>query len=265
MTQNIKTIALAALLACGLPAVAAPIQLKFEGLSVTTETEGVKSTPDVLVDNFYGGGSSKSLETGNPVVTPADQDFGTVFDGPAVATASSDTGGDGLFTTIRTLIIGGDLSASDALGTGAVYAGGLPSTSVSFSILTSAVFDTALSFFYSGTASFTVAISGASGTLETWTSSAITPPTGASCGAIPSDISCFWAAVSIPFSGDANRVVVSGIANSFLLDNITLGSGDPLTPIDPGVPAIPEPSTYVLMALGLAAVGYTARRRKQRG
>jgi hypothetical protein len=45
------------------------------------------------------------------------------------------------------------------------------------------------------------------------------------------------------------------VANRIVFDDITFGSD---------VPAIPEPGTYALMALGLAGVGFAARRRRGR-
>lgn len=268
MHQKIKNITLAALLACGLPAVAAtPVQFKFEGLSQTIEVDGAKETRNVLVDDFYqAGGSSKELDQpGTPVVNGT-EDLGTVFVGPAVAISASDAGigGDGNFRTTRWLLTSPDPVESSALGAGAVFADGALNTAASFSLLSANVFDTAVSFFYTGAVNVTIR-SALGATLGQATFPQVIPPTDVDCGADPANAGCVWAVGAIEFFGDATSVEFSGTAFGFLLDNITLGSGDPLSPVDPGVPAIPEPSTYALMALGLAAVGYTARRRKQRG
>lgn len=265
MHQNIKTIALAAVLACGLPALAAtPVQLKFEALSVTTEAGGVKSTKDVRVDNFYAGGSSKDPLTSADVVTaPADQNFGTVFIGPAIATASSDTGGElGTFLAKRLLITSASPVAfeSTALGTGAVYADGVSGEPASFTIDPDLDFDTGLSFFYTG--ELRIEVTTDSGVLGRTFTAVI--PTGDQCTEI-GNTSCLWSEASFSFDGKATSVSFKGSAFGFLVDNVTLGALDPLKPVDPGVPAIPEPSTYALMALGLAAVGFAARRRQHRG
>lgn len=259
MHQNIKTIALAALLACGLPAVAAtPIQLKFEGLAQPGPTGLVA---DVLADDFYNGGSSKEPVTKSPVVNaPTDQNFGTVFSGPAIVTTASDAGGDGSFTQSRTLITSGGTFESTALGAGAMYADGDFGEAASFTIDPTLDFDTGISFFYTGELSIQVT------TTEGETIGATFPPvipTGTQCTVI-GNTSCLWAEASFAFAGKAQSVTFSGSAFGFLVDNVTLGALDPLKPVDPGVPPIPEPSTYALMALGLAAVGFAARRRKQR-
>jgi hypothetical protein len=258
MQQNIKTIALAALLACGLPAVAAtPIQLKFEGLA--TSSGGVVA--DVRADNFYAGGSSKDPVTGDPVVVaPLDQNFGTVFIGPAIVTTASDAGGDGSFTQSRTLITSSGTFDSTALGAGAMYADGASGTAASFTIDPTLDFDTGISFFYTGELSIQVTTT--DGVLGATFPAVI--PSGNQCTII-GNTSCLWAEASFAFAGKAQSVTFSGSAFGFLVDNVTLGALDPLKPVDPGVPPIPEPSTYALMALGLAAVGFAARRRKQRG
>ena len=259
MHQNIKTIALAALLACGLPAVAAtPIQLKFEGLAKADSTGFVA---DVRADNFYNGGSSKDPVSGDPVVVaPLDQNFGTVFIGPAIVTTASDAGGDGNFTQSRTLITSGGTFDSTALGAGAMYADGVSGAAASFTIDPSLDFDTGLSFFYTGELSIQVTTT--EGLFGATFPAVI--PTGNQCTTVGNTL-CLWAEASFAFAGKAQSVTFSGSAFGFLVDNVTLGALDPLKPVDPGVPPIPEPSTYALMVLGLAAVGFAARRRKQRG
>lgn len=264
MQHQIQTIALAAALCCGLPAMAAtPIQYKFEGLSKTTVSSGVPSTPDVRVDNFYAGGSSKDPVSGDPVTTaPADQDFGTVFIGPAIATASSDTGGDlGTFQEKRLLITAASPVAfeSTALGTGAVYADGEAGAPASFTVDPDVDFDTGLSFFYTG--QLRIDVTTDAGVFGKTFPAVL--PSGGQCTE-PGNTSCLWIEAAFSFDGKARSVTFSGAALGFLVDNITLGALDPLKPVDPGVPPIPEPSTYALMALGLAAVGFAARRRKTR-
>lgn len=261
MHQNIKTIALAALLACGLPAVAAtPIQLKFEGLAKAAPDGSVA---DVRADNFYNGGSSKDPASGDQVVVaPADQNFGTVFIGPAIVTTASDAGGDGSFTQSRTLItkLNGTID-STALGTGAMYADGVSGQAASFTIDPTLDFDTGISFFYTGELSIQILTTDNQVLGDTFPT---VIPTGNQC-TVPGNTSCLWAEASFAFAGKAQSVTFSGSAFGFLVDNVTLGALDPLKPVDPGVPPIPEPSTYALMALGLAAVGFAARRRQHRG
>jgi hypothetical protein len=64
---------------------------------------------------------------------------------------------------------------------------------------------------------------------------------------------CPFGPAGVKFSGVAKSVSFGGVANQIVFDDITFGSD---------VPAIPEPGTYALMALGLAGVGFAARRRR---
>lgn len=69
----------------------------------------------------------------------------------------------------------------------------------------------------------------------------------------PGGIYSKWSVGSLGFAGTAMSIDFGGTANYIAYDDVTFGS------ITPGVP---EPSTYALMALGLAGVGFMARRRK---
>ena len=80
----------------------------------------------------------------------------------------------------------------------------------------------------------------------------------AALGAGPDPANPFsnWVVGSLAFSGLAKSIDFGGTVNQVAYDNITFGSTVPV------VPGIPEPSTYALMALGLAGIGFVARRRK---
>lgn len=257
-----KKIVLAALVVCALPAIGAtPIQLKFEGLSVTTSVGGVASTRDVVVDAYYNGGSSKSSDGSAVKFGPS---LGVTFGGNAVATASSDTGGDlGTFNKQRSLVMGGSSSTSDALGTGALYAKGDVNKETSFTIGVAGGFNDGLSFFYNAAGNVEVSIRNAADVeLKSFTFPSVVPGIK-ECTEFGNN-RCIWAAAELAFVGEASKVVFSGLSFDFLLDNITLGSLDPLN-ATVSAPPVPEPSTYALMVMGLAALGYTAARRRQNG
>ena len=59
---------------------------------------------------------------------------------------------------------------------------------------------------------------------------------------------CNFDPTSVMFAGTARSIGFGGNAGKVLFDNVT-------------ITAIPEPSTYLLFALGLAAVGFVKRRR----
>jgi len=66
---------------------------------------------------------------------------------------------------------------------------------------------------------------------------------------------CPWTSVGVGFAGTAQSIVFAGVQNQIAFDDVTFGS------ITPGT-VIPEPSTYALMAAGLAALGFVSRRRR---
>lgn len=65
---------------------------------------------------------------------------------------------------------------------------------------------------------------------------------------------CPWVASGLTFAGSAKSVLFSGGASFIGFDDVTFGSSTPGN-------EVPEPSTYVLMAAGLAGLGVVARRR----
>lgn len=66
---------------------------------------------------------------------------------------------------------------------------------------------------------------------------------------------CPFVAAGIAFSGTAQSILLAGVANQIVFDNVTFGSSTPGT-------TVPEPSTYALMAAGLAALNFASRRRR---
>ena len=76
-------------------------------------------------------------------------------------------------------------------------------------------------------------------------------------GAGPDPLNSFsnWQVGSLSFSGTAKSIDFGGTVNQVGYDNITFGS------IDPNIPAVPEPSSYAMMAAGLVGLRLVARRR----
>ena len=115
-------------------------------------------------------------------------------------------------------------------------------------------FSTGFSFFYSSSAAATVTVwDGLGGTGTQLGTLNLAPLTFDNCSGDPTGAFCNWAALGLAFSGTAKSIDFGGAANSTGFDNITFGS------ITPG---IPEPSTYAMLALGLAGIGFASRSRK---
>lgn len=115
-------------------------------------------------------------------------------------------------------------------------------------------FDTGFSFFYSSSVATTVTIyDGVNGTGNVLGTITLAAQGFDNCAGDPSGDFCNWTNVGVAFGGVAKSIDFGGTANQTGFDNITFGSST----------ALPEPGTYALMALGLAGIGFTARRRRE--
>jgi hypothetical protein len=93
--------------------------------------------------------------------------------------------------------------------------------------------------------------------LKGWTTSTTGHILGYLNGTLVGDVSygvsgSAWTDVSVHFS-NVDQVMINGL-NGFLLDNSTVNE----------VSAVPEPSTWAMMILGFAGVGFMAYRRKSK-
>jgi hypothetical protein len=169
---------------------------------------------------------------------PAAKNFGVHFDPATLALVDADAGGSGNFAnepSPNTIMFFLDANAAIL----SVAAG----------------FDTGFSFFYtSSTAAAVTVWSGMNGdgTLL-GTINLVAQFTADNCTGDPTGTFCHWDAVGVGFAGVAHSINFGGTANQTGYDDITFGA------VTPGVP---EPSTYAMMALGLAGLGFVARRRK---
>ena len=235
--------AIAALVYSASPAWADLVTLNFDGPSnagiAPAKGTGVpEQTAGSAILGYYNsdqpGGFSRN---GN-------QPWNIVFDDNAFAIGSlQDPSGQGNFATAH--------SGWWAVG----------STATGFSLsVTNGWLLTSLSFWYNagGTGS-APAVS-----LVTDTGELIPLPTLAVCSTPGTDGFCGWqlieAAVSTKFFDglQITKIAFSGTPNKVVFDDITLTTKQRDQP-----PPLPEPSTTALLALGLAAMGWTARRRKR--
>jgi hypothetical protein len=210
-------------------ALADTVVLKFENIIPS----GVQSSP---VGDYYNG-------TGG-----AGNNFGISFSSNALALCLN-TPGNACSNTSR----GG-------LGDPTSQNGGLFFLTGSQTFMNDAAgFSDGFSLFYtaiSQTGSLSV-YSGLNGT-GTLLASLNLPTTPSTCSSTYDAGFCPFVPIGVAFSGTAQSISFAGVANQIVFDDVTFGS---VTPGDPGTPAVPEPSTLVMMLTGAGAAVAQLRRR----
>jgi hypothetical protein len=116
-------------------------------------------------------------------------------------------------------------------------------------------FDTGFSFWFT-TVSFTGSVNVYDGLNATGNLLGSISLAALGFGPDPSNPFSNWAIGSLAFGGTARSIDFGGTVNQVGYDNITFGATTPI------VTNVPEPSTYAMLALGLAGVGVVSRRRK---
>lgn len=174
------------------------------------------------VGDFYNGGGGTN--------------YGVSFSEDTLAVVDADDGGSGNFAnepSSNTIMF--FLEANNAV------------------LNNAAGFDTGFSFYYSSSTAATVTVwDGVNATGNILGTITLDAQHTTGCVGDPSGTFCNWTNVGVAFAGTAKSIDFGGTANQTGFDNITFGSST----------ALPEPGTYALMALGLAGIGLTARRRK---
>jgi PEP-CTERM motif len=195
------------------------------GPTVVLDFEGIGD--EVSVNDFYNGGTDGAGNSGT--------NYGVHFNSNALGIIDADAGGTGNF--------GNEPSPSTILFflTGSAILDYAPG------------FDTGFSFWYT-TVSFggTVKVYDGLGATGNLLGSITIDALGAGPGD-PNGTFSNWAIGSLAFAGIAKSIDFGGTVNQVGYDDITFGSA---------TPGIPEPSTYAMLALGLAGVGFVSRRRK---
>lgn len=188
--------------------------------------EGAADLAQLL--GFYGGGTDSAGNSGT--------DFGITFSSDAVAAIDEDAGGSGN--------IANEPSASTVL----VFEGVSGPAVLNYE----AGFTDAVSFFYSSSFDAPVMVyDGLNATGNLLGTINLSRQFNDNCSGDPNGSFCNWTAAGVSFSGVAKSLGFN--VGPAAYDNITFGSANP----------IPEPQTYALMALGLAAIGWATRRRRK--
>lgn len=207
-------------------AYAVPFTLDFEGVGDQAQ-----------IQDFYNGGTDSDGNSGT--------NYGVGFGDNALGVIDRDAGGNGNFAnepTPDTIMF--FLAGSSILN----YSPG---------------FDTGFSFYYttSRAASVTVWDQENAGGSLLGQIDLVANYTANSCTGDPSGQFCNFDVGNVTFSGTAKSIDFSGTANQVGFDNITFGSDDPNVPgDDTPTTVVPEPSTLVLLGLGLIGVSVTRRR-----
>lgn len=268
-----KKLLLALAAAATFPAVAAPFSvagLGFEGVlkSVIDPADPAYPVfPDYdyplsRVGDFYKGGASASGAVGTDdlgisfgdgdfvAATTADPHFGLGQWGPKRWADPADYGDPS-----KALALG--VNALTFVDVAALESGGSQGF-VNVRVDVTQGFNNGLSFYYSSFASATVTALGAG---DKVLGSVTLANTSSNICAVSGESRCIWSVGSLPLSETAYAIVFSGTGFQTAIDNLTFGS---VAPIDGVVPAppIPEPSTHAMLAGGLLALAWMARRRR---
>ncbi len=206
-------------------------------LAVAALAVAVPASAAVVVLDFEGLGNLTPVGDYYNGAGPASKNFGVSFSPDTLAIIDADAGGTGNIAneptpdTVMFFLNSNNAILSNAAG-----------------------FTTGFSFFYSSAQAASVTVyDGLNGTGNVLGSINLAAQFNDGCTGDPTGQYCNWTAVGVAFAGTAKSIDFGGTANRVAFDNITFGSD---------VPVVPEPGTYVLMALGLAGLGLVARRRK---
>ena len=116
-------------------------------------------------------------------------------------------------------------------------------------------FSGGFSFFYSSSTAAIVSVwSGQNATGTKLGTIALTPQFNSNCSGDPSGGFCNWTNAGLAFEGTASSIDFGGTANQIAFDDITFGSAV--------AGAVPEPTTWMLMLMGMAGIGCSMRRKR---
>lgn len=214
------------LLKAALVTAAFAVALPISAAIIVLDFEGLPNL--AAVGDFYNGGP------------PAGgTNYGVSFSPATLAIIDADAGGSGNFAnepSPNTIMF--FLDANNAI------------------LTLAAGFDTGFSFFYTSSVATTVTVyDGLNGTGNVLGTLVLSAQHTDNCTGDPTGTFCNWTAVGVLFAGIAKSIDFGGTANQTGFDNITFGTDRPGN-------GAPEPGTLALMALGFAALGVGARRRK---